>query len=325
MRGRLAVKPSLFVTGASGFAGRRFLRIAGDRYRLICLVRRPSAFVALPGFDGEIVSGDLRDPPDISRSVRGVAAVVHLGAALLNQSPREIYRVNVEGTRLLVSACLDALVPHFVFASSEYVSRPWMKDPYTESKRVGEELVGNLASVAILRPCTMYGPGDHRGLGRFVDLAKRTGFVPAFGGLTRPILPLHVDDFAECILRCVDRRITGRFTLAGPEQITFNDLVRSALAKAGIKARAVRIPRALWSSAAEIGERLPFTSGWNRGQYAGVYTGQPYSIEDATAILGRPPRGIATGLKETPESADNNGLPERRDDEKWPGDRPLEG
>lgn len=68
----------------------------------------------------EEIIGSLEDEETVQQAVRGVDAVVHL-AALMSWSPldqADMFRINVEGTRILLEACTQAGVNKFLFASS---------------------------------------------------------------------------------------------------------------------------------------------------------------------------------------------------------------
>jgi nucleoside-diphosphate-sugar epimerase len=97
------------------------LRAAGMPVRAFDL---PSAgYAGLEGQPGvEIARGDLTRPGDLRRAVADVGAVVHLAAILppaAERDPLLTFRVNVDGTRVLLAA-VEARTPQarFVFSSS---------------------------------------------------------------------------------------------------------------------------------------------------------------------------------------------------------------
>ncbi|HUX22225.1 MAG TPA: NAD-dependent epimerase/dehydratase family protein, partial [Spirochaetia bacterium] len=125
----------------------------------------------------------------------GIDAVFHAAAAVWNPKlPKSIYEeVNLEGTRLLIDACLRKGIRRIVFTSSMDVvvegrkpiddgdeSLPYPsrlpKDRYSRSKILAEKLIigansGELAT-CVLRPTGMYGPRDRYHLPNFVAVAR---------------------------------------------------------------------------------------------------------------------------------------------------------
>jgi nucleoside-diphosphate-sugar epimerase len=101
------------ITGAAGFVGsriaRRFLR-AGMLVR--ALDQRPTDVAGV-----ESGVGDVTDPGVAHGATKGAALVVHC-AAVIAGSPDETMRVNVEGTRVLLEAAIEARCERFLYMST---------------------------------------------------------------------------------------------------------------------------------------------------------------------------------------------------------------
>ena len=111
------MKPAL-VTGASGFLGWHVARVLMKRgYHVRGLARRPGSIR-----DPEIeeVGGDLRDAESLRRAAAGCELVFHVAAdyRLWVRDPAEMYQSNVEGTRNLLEATLEAGVDRIVYTST---------------------------------------------------------------------------------------------------------------------------------------------------------------------------------------------------------------
>ena len=78
--------------------------------------------MAVPTDDYEFVRGDIRDPGVVERAVEGCDTVIHLaaitGAATSHEIPGRVHDVNVEGTKTVVDAAVDAGVERILLASS---------------------------------------------------------------------------------------------------------------------------------------------------------------------------------------------------------------
>ncbi|WP_026910808.1 NAD-dependent epimerase/dehydratase family protein [Patulibacter minatonensis] len=181
--------PTLLLTGATGLVGSRLLpRLVDAGHDCRALVRRdtdlPSGATAF--------RGDLDDPDALRAAADGVDAVVHLGALFRTPDEDAIWRVNLEGTRNLVTA-VHAAAPaaRLVMTSTGNVydhstSRPSREGDacsptaaYPASKLAAEDhLRESGLTWSILRLPFVYGEGDGH-LASMTELAPRFGLHPA--------------------------------------------------------------------------------------------------------------------------------------------------
>ncbi len=181
----------VFVTGASGFIGGKLAeRLLADGRPARVLSRRPLPELAARG--AEAILGDLHDHSALARGCQGAETVFHVAGRVGVWGPADdFFRVNVEGTRLVIAACRDAKVPRLVYTSSPSVvynggdlagldeSAPLCTAApcaYPTSKAAAEKLVLNandqsLATIA-LRPHLVWGPGDKNVVPRIMALAR---------------------------------------------------------------------------------------------------------------------------------------------------------
>ena len=113
---------TVFVTGATGHIGANLVRSLLERGEAVrALVRTPGdrALVGVgPGL--EEVRGDLRDVTSLRHAMAGCDRVYHL-AALVSLRPgarREMFEVNVQGTKHVMDACLAEGVARVVHCST---------------------------------------------------------------------------------------------------------------------------------------------------------------------------------------------------------------
>ena len=89
--------------------------------REVCaLVRKGSDSRNIDGLDIERVTGDLTDGASLKAAVKGCDALYHVAAdyRLWIPKPKEIYDINVDGTRNLMRAAGEAGVARIVYTSS---------------------------------------------------------------------------------------------------------------------------------------------------------------------------------------------------------------
>jgi nucleoside-diphosphate-sugar epimerase len=173
------------VTGANGLLGSFIIRKLIDENEKFIAFKRKSGDTSLLDDVKEKIQWrdlDLQDPVSMDDSLQGITAVIH-AAALVSFAPRLssiISRVNTEGTRNLVNACLANKIGRFVYISSvgalgrtkgqsEIDERnKWMENSlqtaYATSKYLGEVEVfrgqEEGLSTVIVNPSVILAPAD---------------------------------------------------------------------------------------------------------------------------------------------------------------------
>jgi nucleoside-diphosphate-sugar epimerase len=193
------------VTGTSGFIGGRLVeRLVGEGCTVRCLVRAGSETSRLPA-EVQTVVGDLRDASSLARAAAGCTYVFHCAAFVSDwASRREIAAINVEGTRNLLEASINASVGRFIHFSTtdvygypdgaavdeSYTSRRF-RNWYAQTKLEAEFEVlraREALETVILRPATVYGPGSRDVIGEIARAIQGGHMLLIDGG--RPIAGL---------------------------------------------------------------------------------------------------------------------------------------
>lgn len=113
--------PVALVTGATGCVGANVVAALLKRgYTVRAMRRATSSLDALDGLQPELVAGDIMALDSLRAAMDGCTIVFHVAAVSdYWRTPAErIYRVNVEGTRNVLAAALDANVERLVYTSS---------------------------------------------------------------------------------------------------------------------------------------------------------------------------------------------------------------
>lgn len=139
-----AAPPRVLITGATGYIGSLFTRALVDSAEAACVIatgRRAEVSGPLAALlDGATyASADVRDAARLTDLMRehNINTVVHLAALVTprpGEGPEVQYAVDVEGTRHVVQACVDAGVKRLIYTSSgaAYGYTPQNARPLTE-------------------------------------------------------------------------------------------------------------------------------------------------------------------------------------------------
>jgi len=233
----------VFVTGATGFIGRRLVaRLIARGVPVVALARSPRA---IPGVQGlEVRAGDLGDRAALGTALAGCDVVVHLANASGVSDPAVVRAVNVTGTANLLEASRAAGVRRFIFTSSISAQRAQL-GPYGATKREAEALV-RASSIpwVVLRPSLVYGPG---GVGLVATLAaylRGLPLVPVIGNGRIALDPVHLDDVCAVIEQCLERDdVLGHdYDLLGPDRVSFDEFLLRLAREIGVSRPHLHIP-----------------------------------------------------------------------------------
>jgi nucleoside-diphosphate-sugar epimerase len=304
------------VTGASGFIGNRLARALverGDRVR--ALVRDPAGAGDLNALGVELVQGDMTDDASLRRAVEGVDRLFHT-AGLVGDwlDRRQAVDVNVEGTRRLLAAAVDAGVTRAVHVSSLSVlgtkhhngtdeSGPYVYgDAYTDTKidseRVAREFgARGTIAVVVIRPGFVYGPGDNHVLVPLVERLRNGGFA-FIGDGSKEMNTVYVDDVVRAALLADETpRAAGQvYNITDGRNTTIREFVTYIAEYLGVPPPTRQVPVPVAKAAAVIMERVARGVGakspppLNRSRLRFLHYNQRYSIEKAREELGYDPR-----------------------------------
>src|SRR4051812_8508931 len=145
----------VFVTGATGMLGyaiTRALARAGARVRALC--RGGGLPGELLSLGVEAVPGDLLDAAALRRGLDGARFVFHVAAdvRMWRGVWADVLRTNVEGTRLLVDAALEARPERLIFTSSASTIGKPLDATKGEPVLIDEQTAYNLAPLNMVYP-----------------------------------------------------------------------------------------------------------------------------------------------------------------------------
>jgi nucleoside-diphosphate-sugar epimerase len=261
----------VLVTGGAGFLGSH---VAAE------LVEHPHVDL--------VVAGDVRGPEhpidgvvyddcDVTRPAglapllerHGIDVVVHLAAIVNPGRDHELeYRVDVEGSRNILDACLETGVRRVVVSSSgaAYGYHPdnpqWLREtdpvrgndefPYSRHKRLVEEMLAERRRThpeleqVVFRIGTILGPTVRNQITALWDGRR----ILAVRGSDSPFVFVWVDDVARAMVRAATDGPAGIYNVAGDGRLTVREIARrlgkpTVTVPAGVLAFGLRVGRML--------------------------------------------------------------------------------
>ena len=253
------------VTGASGFVGSAIVhRLLDAGHDVRVLLRANSLQDNIEGLNVDIAIGDLADMATLKQAATGCSAIFHVAAdyRLWVPHPQAMYAANVDGTRNIMRAALEAGVERIVYTSSVATlgvhpdgtsadektpsSLENMIGHYKRSKFMAEAVVHELIEkealpAVIVNPSTPVGPRDIKPTptGKMILDAAR-GRMPAYVDTGLNIV--HVDDVAAGHLLALDKGVIGERYILGGENMSLKDILSQVATIAGRKPPRIRLP-----------------------------------------------------------------------------------
>jgi len=312
------------VTGATGFTGSHLVKrltAAGKTVR--GLARDPAKAAAIEDGLEAVVIGDITDRAALRKLFEGVDGVIHLVSNFRTASdtPEQYRKTNVEGTQAVIDVAAACGIARLVHCSTIGVhghvkQTPAREDsPYApgdlyQSTKLEAELLARKAGeegkfeVVVVRPCSIYGPGDMRMLKMFKMLARRRFFM--LGPCLENFHAVYIDDLTEGYLKALDTPgIDGEvFLVGGPGYLPLKDYVATAAKAVGAPPPWIWLPYWPFFAAAAACEAICVPFGieppLHRRRVRFFKNNRAFSIDKARARLGYDPKvSLEDGMART--------------------------
>jgi len=262
---RIPAGTRVLVTGATGFTGADLTKKLVDMGADVVAIARPTS--NLSQFEGMPITwfrGDVFDKALIDSAMAGVQYVFHLVTPFREaKAPdSEFYNVHVLSTQWLAKAALNqpdfqrfvhvstiGVHGHIDHPPADETYRMAPGDIYQETKLEGETWIKAFHEetglpIAIVRPASIYGPGDRRLLKIYKWVYK--GRVPLIGDGSNLLHFIHVDDLTDFFLvAALHPKAVGEIFICGSERaMNFKTMVDVISQHYGSNAKFIQFPKA---------------------------------------------------------------------------------
>ncbi|HEY6672954.1 MAG TPA: NAD(P)H-binding protein [Solirubrobacterales bacterium] len=236
----------ILLTGATGVVGGELLPpLLAQRQEVRTLVRDPRK-LGEHRVDVQIALGDIGDPFTLRHAMRGVDTVIHLAATIRDQPGGTIEELNGLATERLLRSAERAGVERFVFFSAMGATA-FQRTRFFRSKALAERAVRESPlSTTVFAPSIIYRPGDP-----WITLLQRFALLPAVpvsGSGHALYQPIWARDVARCVVASISGEgsgrpgSNGRYELAGPELLSYDDIVELVVEASGRERPLVHVP-----------------------------------------------------------------------------------
>jgi uncharacterized protein YbjT (DUF2867 family) len=244
----------VLVTGGTGVIGEGVIPALLKAGHEVRLLTRGAEKASREWPDGvEPFAADIGDGESLEGAAADCEAIVHI-AGIVEESPPDVTfeRINVGGTRNIVTEAERAGVARFIFVSSLGADRG--SSQYHRSKLSGEEIVrGFRGDWLIIRPGGVYGPGDEI-FSTLMKMIRTLPAVPIIDGGDQRFQFIWYEDLGAAIAQSLDMPEIYNQTLevAGAEISTTNEIVDKLSQITGRSVARIPVPSFLASFGSQI-------------------------------------------------------------------------
>jgi nucleoside-diphosphate-sugar epimerase len=248
----------ILVTGANGFLGTHLAhKLLSQGHTVYGLVRNPKT-ITFSHQNFVVVKGDLNSPQPSWMNLipSDLEVCIHTAGLVHTYLKAEFYKVNAEGTRILVESLKSKIKNNesfkFILISSLAAAGPvnfgevkkenepdFPVSTYGRSKKIAEEILKDLApkvwTTSIVRPPMIIGPGDVAVLDIFKMVKSRFIILPGCNSKKKEYSFVCVFDLVETIIKVLESPQSFTLYSAHDDIITFLDLINEIKKRMGIR------------------------------------------------------------------------------------------
>ncbi len=303
-------RPTILLTGATGYIGGRLLPALLSRgYRVRCLARNP-ARVRMPNeVTCEIVRGDVLDRDSLALALRGIKVAYYLVHSLgRNQGFEDEER---RGAENFAAAAREAGVRRIVYLGGLGDTRDELSPHLRSRQEVGRLLRNSGVQVIEFRASIVIGSGS-LSFEMIRALTERLPVMITPRWVSTLSQPIAIEDVVAYLATAADVDInissgsdgyengsaeSRVFEIGGPDRVSYADLIREYARQRGLRRLMIPVPVLTpWLSALWLGLVTPLFARVGRKLIDGIRNPTIVRDDVAVGVFAVRPRGVADAI-----------------------------
>lgn len=276
----------ILVTGASGHTGSRLVSaLLKAGYYVRILTREPPRTPIHLRRQVEVVRGDLLNPEIAQRAVAGSRAVI--AVTHIKFAPAIISAMNKTGVRRGIFMSSTRRFTRFVEETARQVI-------------AGEQAVETSGlDWTIIRPTMIYGGPQDRNMETLLESLRKWPVFPLPAGGKMLWQPVFTWDVVSALIAALERPVSiGKaYTIAGPEPISYRDMVKTLCEEAGLRTRLVSLPLGLVRPVVATHEKVARYPRVRMDQVRRLEENKVFDITEAQQELDFRPVSFREGIR----------------------------
>jgi uncharacterized protein YbjT (DUF2867 family) len=238
----LPERPSILVTGATGYIGGRLARqLLAEGHTVRAMARDPRRLAALGRAGVECVAGDVLDAPSLTSALRGIDVAYYLIHSM--GDGRDFEARDRQAATNFADACRVAGVKRIIYLGGLGSEGPSLSSHLASRQETGKLLGQGTVPVTELRAAIIVGAGS-ASFEIVRDLAKRLRVMVCprwVRSRCEPIVMHHVIAYLIGVLR-VPQSVGQVLEIGGGEILTYEEMLRQCAEVMGKRILIFRVP-----------------------------------------------------------------------------------
>jgi len=291
----------IIITGACGLVGMNLLsQINRDKYQIIAIDKLNGNLSLGKRTFPEVnfINADLANLDTWEEYFKDADVVIQLQAQISSPCPNPYVKNNINSVKNVLSACEKYKVKHLIhFSSSVVISVA--KDHYTNTKKIGEDLVKkSKVHYTILRPPLMYGCFDVKHLGFLTKILEISPIFPVPGSGKYMRQPLFVEDICRVVIKLLEEKPKNQiYNIIGKERINLIDLLKIIAKEKKLHRIYLNIPIPVFIFLLKVYGMITFSRPFVPDQLKALTAGDEFPVNNWEKEFGVEYTSFSEGIK----------------------------